>query len=161
MENEVKNKKGRFIPWLIVLFFVVLACADGFFVYLALSTHPGVRVENSYEKGVNYNDTLAEYATQKELGINAKLEFESKNKNVNIKFFMLDKDNKPLDGYIVSAKISRPTQKGHDQNIQLNNTTNGLYSYSTELPFEGLWDVFILAEKNGNIFRMTKRIDID
>jgi len=158
---ERKRLNSKYIPWMIVMFFVVLACIDGIFVYMALSTHPGVRVENSYEKGIKYNETLSEYQKQKEMGIIGNFEFLKDGKLIDMKFSLKDKNNQPLTGYLVSAKISRPTHKGYDNNVKFEILSNGMYGKKLEFPLAGQWDVYIYAEKDGNIFRITKRINIE
>lgn len=161
--KSMKNNKksGKYIPWIIITFFIVLFCAEGFFAYLAISTHPGTRVNNSYKKGIAYNKTLEQYQKQKELGLSGKLYFTTKGKFVDISFFLKDKKNNPLENFDVSTKISRPTQKGYDTTFELHGKSNGEYVNKIELPLIGIWDIYVFAKKDGNIFRMTERLLID
>lgn len=67
-EDQAKDTKqsGLWVLWSLLLFFLVFASVDAFFVYKALSTHTGVVTENAYEKGLHYNEILDEARRRKE-----------------------------------------------------------------------------------------------
>jgi nitrogen fixation protein FixH len=51
---------GKIVLWSFLVFFAIFASVDIFFVYKAVSTHPGVMSENAYEIGLNYNKIIEE-----------------------------------------------------------------------------------------------------
>ena len=62
------NKNDKWIPWYFVLFFATIAICDAVFVGLALSTHRGLVTEHAYQKGLEYNHTIA--AAEQQDGLN-------------------------------------------------------------------------------------------
>jgi nitrogen fixation protein FixH len=57
---QKSKKTGKNVFWGFIAFFVVFATVDVFFVYKAVTTHPGVVAENAYEIGLNYNKIVEE-----------------------------------------------------------------------------------------------------
>ena len=58
-QDEMKsNKSGKIVLRAFIGFFIVFATDDAFFVYKAVSTHPGVVTEKAYEIGLNYNEII-------------------------------------------------------------------------------------------------------
>ncbi len=58
--SEESKKFGKKVFLALLGFFVLFAGVDTFFVYKALSTNTGVVAEHPYERGLHYNDILAE-----------------------------------------------------------------------------------------------------
>ena len=63
----MNRKKIELIPYYFVLFFITIIILDSIFVYLAFSSHTGLVSENSYEKGLNYNDIISQKEKQDKL----------------------------------------------------------------------------------------------
>ncbi len=161
MTKQDATKQKSLIPWMIVGFFVVLAMVDGFFVYKALSTHTGVRVENSYEKGLAYNKTLANFEEQKQRGWQAQVDVAPLGaRKATLTFTLRDKEKKMIEGADVNVKFVRPTREDFDNEMQLEETGAGIYQLTTQFPLVGVWDVFISAQKDATPFNMKKRIII-
>lgn len=57
---EESRKFGRVVLFSILGFFMTFICVNAFFAYKALSTYTGVVVENAYEKGLHFNQIIAE-----------------------------------------------------------------------------------------------------
>jgi nitrogen fixation protein FixH len=58
-QDEMKsNKSGKMVLQAFLGFFIIFAAVDAFFVYKAVSTHPGVVTEKAYEIGLNYNEII-------------------------------------------------------------------------------------------------------
>lgn len=70
-EKEKSQKAGRKFLLGLILFFLAVATVDGYFVYKALSTHTGVVVDKPYERGLKYNEIIAEAKRQKDERNNA------------------------------------------------------------------------------------------
>ncbi len=60
MEQQTPQKKesGWWVLWMFLGLFSVFLSVDAYFVYMALSTHTGLVVENAYEVGLNYNEII-------------------------------------------------------------------------------------------------------
>jgi nitrogen fixation protein FixH len=62
MNTAVKNDNIR-IPLYFVMAFLVVFIVNGIFVYMAVTTNHGVVTENAYEKGLRYDEVVAEIRT--------------------------------------------------------------------------------------------------
>ena len=54
----LSKNKDNIIPYYFVLFFIIIAFLDSIFVFIAFYSFRGVIIENSYEKGLKYNQTI-------------------------------------------------------------------------------------------------------
>lgn len=135
------HKRDWWIPWTFVAAFLLLFAVDGTLAYLAISTQPGVVVEHSYERGLNYNLYLAEAEAQAKRGWQSQTVLNDK----TLRFTLQDKDGQPLTGATVTAQMIRPLQDGADFNVTLEESAPGVYISQVSFPFPGNWDARISA----------------
>lgn len=153
--ETVMRKSDKWIPWYFVLFFVVLAILDGIFVYLATSTQTGVVTEHSYKKGLEYNQTIAAAEVQEKLGWKGEIRFQ---RNAVLQYSLNDAGGDVLRGATVHVYLTRPTQSGYDQVLIMQENNAGIYEVEPVLPFPGIWDVRVKAEKGGQSYQQSTRI---
>lgn len=153
--------RDKWIPWYFVGLFVVVCSVNGVMAYLAIKTQTGVVTEHHYQKGLHYNQTIAQADKMAALGWEGEITFipapSSKTKG-SLQFTLKDKDGAPVSGAVVTANIVRPTQDGHDQMLTLNMSDAGHYSSPLEFPLEGQWDVEIAVVRGEDKFQQTKRL---
>ena len=63
-----KPIEGRHVLMGLIAFFGVMLCANGIFLYLAMTTFAGGDTADPYRKGLNYNETLVAAERQAERG---------------------------------------------------------------------------------------------
>ncbi len=136
------QKSDKWIPWLFVLFFVVIALVDGTFVTIAIRTQTGLVTDQAYERGLAYNKILDEAAAQEKIYVIQKAMF----KNTVLSWQLTTKDGLSIDNAIVTAKIFRPVQDGRDFEITLDSKDNGLYKAHPQFPLKGLWTARLEAQ---------------
>lgn len=154
MNEEEKEKRAKFIPWLIVLFFVVIAVADAIFVYIATSTHTGVVTNQAYEKGLAYNEVLAKVGEQEDLGWSVDVHIdEGRQLLVSVK----DQKNQVIQGAQVKVYFFRPTMQGFDMQKKLTEN-NGRYTTTFDLPLKGQWEVRVAILWNKQNYQIHKRV---
>lgn len=154
--DENKPKKSR-IPYYFVAFFVLLAIVDGIFVYIATSTHRGVVTDHAYQKGLDYNKTIAASDKQDLLGWSGNIEFDGK----FLTFSLLDESSEPINNAKVTAYLSRATQAGHDFEVSLINNGNNIYSNKIIFPLKGQWDIVVLAVFENEQYQKSKKILVE
>lgn len=152
--HTMPRQSDKYIPWYFVAFFVVLAVLDGFFVYLATSTQPGLVTEHAYQKGVAYNETIAQAEAQAALGWQCRITLEGKTLVLTLK----DKDNAPITGAAVEASITRPTSNGHDFTVALAESAPGVYSVDPAFPMPGLWNIGAQVTWNQQHYQKSQRV---
>lgn len=146
----------KFIPWMIVAFFVVVAAVNAVFVTLAIRTLPGTVVEHPYEEGIEYNKIIADEARQNALGWSGKISYA----DGTLRFILTGKDGDPLEGAKVKAKIERPISDGYDRDIQLTDKGDGIYEAGLRFPLPGLWNARIFSVWNGTPFQADTDLEI-
>lgn len=157
MTETVPKRIDRYIPWMIVGFFVVVAIFDGIFVYLATSTHTGVVTDHAYQRGLKYNQTVSAANRQQALGWQASLELQNQ---AQLVLKIADKDGQSINGATVQAQIQRPTQDGYDFETDLSNAGGGTYWAPVTFPLPGQWDVKVLVTWKQEQFQLSKRLVI-
>lgn len=151
--NAVK-KSDRLIPWYFVAFFVGLAIWDGIFVYVANKTHTGVVTDEAYQRGLNYNETIAAVEAQEALGWTVKTELQ----NDQLISVLADANGRPMVGAKVQALFFRPTQDGYDFVIPLTAVSDGRYVSSSLSAKAGQWDVRIYVSWKQKQYQKVQRI---
>lgn len=63
-----RPRRSAWIPWVFVGAMALVIAVNGVLIWAALSTFTGVTVGHAYDRGLAYNDVLAESARQQSLG---------------------------------------------------------------------------------------------
>lgn len=150
------EKKSK-IPYFFFIFFAVIFTVNIFYIYISQKTWRGLVTEDSYHKGLRYNDVIADAKKQKELGWQLKISYKnSGNKTGELKIFLFDKKNQKISDAIVTANFKRPTQNGQDFSQELK-FSDGAYEAKINFPLVGQWDFIISATKGEETFQESKR----
>jgi nitrogen fixation protein FixH len=158
-KNKVKKSK---IPYFFFIFFGIFITVDLFYIYIAHKNWRGIATENSYEKGLKYNQTIKAKKEQENLGWQLQIKYQKiTSKQGDLKIKLLDKNGQSIKNAKIKAKITRPTQDGYDfkSNLTFNSKEQNYQSY-VKFPLIGQWDVEIIAQKNDNFFQDLKRFVI-
>jgi len=155
IQKTEPRKSDKYIPWYFVAFFVVFLSFDGVFLYLATSSHRGVVEENTYQRGLNYNDTVAAAEAQTALGWQSTLSLADNN---SIELQLKDAENRPLMGAIVTTRFFRPTQAGGDFTVRLLEAKNGLYRSARINAVPGQWELRVFVQWKHQHYQINQRI---
>ena len=150
------NKKSK-IPYFFLAFFAVFICVDSIYIYLANKSWTGVAIKDSYQKGLDYNNTLNQAKEQQKLGWKAEIKLNSLgNKKAILVVNLMDKRRIPIKNAKVQLKFKRPIQEGYDFKEEL--TFNGSnYRKTLSFPLKGQWDIELVAQRGTNVFITSKR----
>lgn len=147
-QHETAHKKkltGRHMLAMLGGFFGIMLLANLVFVYFALTSFTGVSVENSYNKGLNYNRELQAKSRQDALGWKVRLDIVSPaDLETRVTLNLLDKNGVPIPDLEVSAHIRNPVDDEGDIAFDLKPGDND-YSARVILPRAGQWDLQIQA----------------
>jgi len=152
--QSLPRPSDKWIPWYIVLFFVVLSFVFGGFTYVALKTHTGIVTDNAYKKGLAYNDIIDKDRQQAALGYKAQLRREQ---GVLV-FALTDKAGAPVEMSSAAIWFFRPTDAKGDLRAEMTAAAAGRFEYAAAPPAPGLWEVRILAETAAGSYQHTKRM---
>lgn len=134
MTNAQNNySKGNWVFWSFFAFFITIASLDAIFCYVAIRTNPGVIIENSYEKGLAYNQSLEKAKSQPQWQQKATY------KKGVLRWHLSTKNNNSITAAVVKAHIIRPISNGYDFDVVLEHKGNGVYEAILNLPLQGRW----------------------
>ncbi|MBF0152739.1 MAG: FixH family protein [Magnetococcales bacterium] len=146
----------------LVLFACVVIVANIALVYFATSSWTGLVTQNSYEKGLAFNQVLTDQHTQDKLGWRGTLQSDTLRAGVPgpMLFTLVRDDGTPLRGARVTLELFRPVAAGHDQNLDMLETSPGQYKTSVSFSLPGVWEVKIRAVVDQATFRYAQRLTI-
>ena len=141
MGEAVKPLSGRRIFLYFFAFFGVIIAVNSVFISNALKTHSGLVIEQAYEKGLAYNETLD--AARSQPDIEHEVSYEA-----GVLRWAL-----PMENASVRAQIKRRIKDGHDFDITLSHIGGGIYEASPNFPMTGAWTAHLKAVWNENTFQ--------
>jgi nitrogen fixation protein FixH len=160
LQTTGRRITGRHVLYGILGFFGVVFAANGAFVFLALESFTGLATDSPYQRGIEYNQTLAAAAEQRALGWRGAIDFTATGESGGrLQMTLRDRHGAPIEDLQVSGQVRRPTSEGFDQDVTLARRGPGLYAVDLALPLHGQWDVSLTAEsRSGKRFRLDQRI---
>ena len=154
---EKKFTGKHMLLWLFG-FFGVMFIANGFFVYYARSTWPGVVEESPYQASQNYNKTLAEAAAQKQRDWHMQLALKRSQQSVILVVEAKDKDGQPLTDLTINATVGRQVTEEFDHVVTLSPSGTGIYQGEIGTLEPGRWRVEFDASQQGQKLFQTHEI---
>ncbi|HNQ92899.1 MAG TPA: FixH family protein [Alphaproteobacteria bacterium] len=145
-----KPLTGKRVLLYMILFFGVVMAVNGYMIFVALKHHPGVVTEHNYERGIAYDETLAQAEFQKKLGWATS--FSISGDQSEMVYVIRDTDGKVLEGKSVSVRMVRPVQAGYDFEVKLEGASDGRYHAPFKAPLRGAWDAHITVRWDGGVY---------
>jgi nitrogen fixation protein FixH len=150
--------RGRHVLLGLVAFFGLIFLVNGIFAYYAITTFGGGDTSNPYQKGLDYNDRVAEAARDAELGWQAQLTYGAVGK---LTFSLTDRGGQPVSGLHFNGTIGRPATDREDVSVSFNEAERGAYAATVRLA-PGQWIVQLqsdeLSRAGDPVFRLKQRV---
>ena len=144
-----KKFTGKHVLIWISCFFGVMFIANGFFVYYARTTWPGVVEKSPYTASQNFNKTLSEAAAQEARGWAMAMEFKRRQNEVYLVIIAKDKLGNPIEDLTIEANVGRPATEDFDHNLTLEAAAGGTYQAKIGNLDPGRWRIkFEALQKN-------------
>jgi nitrogen fixation protein FixH len=157
VQAAIDRRRGRWVPWIIALFYMAFMAALIRFVFIAYAHPPAESTAEAYEKGLAYNDTLAKANAQTELGWQSEVTYERGRLTFNLK----DRSGKPIEGVTAKAWFVHPGNPKDDRSFDLSEDGSGVYFADAPLPTQGMWTIHVTAEKGGNEYQAVATAEIE
>tara|TARA_R110002096_G_scaffold266710_1_gene460311 strand:- start:104524 stop:105009 length:486 start_codon:yes stop_codon:yes gene_type:complete len=158
MKTSTSPYTGKRILIWFVGFFLVVFSVNGTMAYFALKTWTGLETENSYVKGLNYNDEIESAAAQQKSGWNIAISGKPKISEDRFEI-TLTRPEESLPPAEVTATFIRAVTEGYDQKITLSHNGGGVYGANVKLPLAGQWNVLVVVKSQNNlIFKLEDEI---
>jgi nitrogen fixation protein FixH len=143
-EARVRPMPAWRSPWIIAWFALVgvFLAVNGVMIYLAVTTNPGLVVEDYYDRGQHYEQHLAsQMARDPGWVLRAEIPRDIKaGETRGIQFFAADKDGQPLVLDQVTFYAYRPSDKGRDFSVPMEGDGPGHYVAEVRFSDIGVWD---------------------
>lgn len=144
------------IPWLFVAGFGVVVAVNAVMIWLAVGSFSGLYSNHARERGLRYNQIVAEQKTRDALHwqVDAQWLAESSRLQLTVN----GADGKPLSGARASAELVRPAEKRPPLPVALTELGDGRFTATIDLPARGNWDLDIVVDAQGRRYALTKRM---
>lgn len=147
-EKPVRPFTGRHMLALTLSFFGVIIAVNAGLAYKAISTFPGLEVDDSYVASQTFD---TEKAAQEALHWHLKQGYDPATKQLSLDF--TDVAGKPVTLKDISVLVGRPTEAAQDQHPEMRQGTGGSYAAQTDLPL-GKWMLQIVAHaQDGTLYQ--------
>jgi nitrogen fixation protein FixH len=161
--NNPRPGAARFLPhWVPMLFiggFLVVIGVNATLIYFAQDTFSGLETASPYERGLDYNTTLAAEAAQERLGWQSQTEISGESEGMrNLQVRLTDRDGRPLDGLTLVAYLVRPSNEGLDTTVIPRPLGDGRYGTSFVLPAAGQWELRLVAHDDDVAWQHSERL---
>lgn len=160
--REPRKITGKTVILAMIAFYGVIISVNSLFIFFAIDTWPGLTTEDSYKKGLAYNQTIDAAAKQSAMGWNSIVTVDAAtNTDKTIIIRMTEDADTPIGKLVVTAKMERAVGDHKTQIITLSETAPGEYSGTFKEPAEGRWIAEINAVGSNNAsFRMKHQVMI-
>ncbi len=157
--KEFTGKKA--LMW-IVGFFLIIFIVNAIMATIAVGTWGGLETNDSYRKGLYYNDEIAAAEIQKSSGWKIALSHSPsglQNDRLDVEISWPEGDLPPAK---VTAIISRAVTNAYDQQIILTKSGKNIYTAPLNLPQAGQWNINILVKRaDGPIYQLREKILVE
>ncbi|MEP3246858.1 MAG: FixH family protein [Sneathiella sp.] len=161
MEMATGRKlKGIHVFLMLAAFFGVMFAVNGVFVYMALTSFSGVSVDDSYKKGLNYNQEISRLSEQQARGWQTGLTVDTMTDNrISVILSVLDQEGQSLEGLKAVLLVRRPARSDQDRQVVLTRS-GSQFKADMQLASPGQWDLAVQITGGGyeTPYRMEKRI---
>lgn len=148
--------RGRYIPWLFVAGFALVVAVNATMIWFAVGSFSGLYTPKPRERGLHYNDIVAEQRTRDALGWRVQVQWQAEAGRLEIA--VLDAAGQPLAGARVLAALVRPVEKRPPLAVIVSAVDVGKFTGAVELPARGNWDIDIAVERGGEHYALTRRM---
>lgn len=151
---------GRHVAMMFAAFAAVVVSVNAFFIYNGITTFPGLVVEDYYERGRDFNDTLAKAETQSHLGWRSQVSLVPQTTGETLMTLIMDHPDtqEPLSGLKVEAHLKRPIHDKEDRIISLTMVAPGVYAHTFDETLSGRWLIDLKAMNDqADLYEMTHK----
>lgn len=111
---------GRRVLYILIATFGVVFVVNGYMIYRAIGSFPGVVTESSFRDGQRFNAEIAAAKAQADRGWHVEAEaIRAEDGITKVTLTARDRDGKPLTGVVFRARLEHPADRSHDKLVAL------------------------------------------
>jgi nitrogen fixation protein FixH len=153
---SVRAPRFSIVPWLFVAGFMIVIAVNGTMMWLAIGSFSGLYSGHARERGVHYNQVVAQQQSRDALGWTVQAGWQPGSNRLDLT--LSDAAGQPLEAAVVTVELIRPAEKRPPVEVTMSALGGGKFSGSVVLPARGNWDADIVVEAGGRRFALTKRL---
>jgi len=151
-------------PWVIawIALVVIVIAVNGVMIYLAITTNPGLVVDDFYERGQSYERTMVSKGARNPgwmLRADIPQSIDA-GVSIPIRFFLVDKAGQPVTPDGVELFVYRPSDSTRDFSVVMKEEAPGRYMAEVSFPLIGVWDTLVAARRGEDEYHVGQRIDV-
>ncbi len=167
MSKTTVDKRDWSVPWknpLVIIWFsilIVVLFVNFFMVSMAITTNPGLVIDDFYEKGKNMDKTLAAQKRMEEMGWQLNVDFPDlkEGKAEHVTLAVLDKEGEALHVDTAMLYYYRPSDRKLDGEKPFTSTgAKGEFEATFSLNTKGKWDLIIEVTQGDLVYNIGRSI---
>jgi nitrogen fixation protein FixH len=147
----------RWFPHGLIGSMALVFLVNGYMVYDAFSTFPGVAGQDGFDLSNEYGRVLATAQAQAALGWRVEAALTGERFPV---LLLTYRDGSALAASEIIARAERPVGPVESTNLAFRALEDGRYQADTSL-FSGQWDILVTVRADGQVFRATRRVVVN
>jgi nitrogen fixation protein FixH len=161
--NDWRPGLRRFLPhWVPMMFiagFMVVIGVNATLIFFAQDTFSGLDTASPYERGLDYNNTLAAEAAQERLGWDYQASISGgSGTERTLQIQLSDHEGRPLNDLTLQAYLVRPSSQSLDLTIAPRPAGDGSYAAVFALPAPGQWELRVVARGKDVAWQHSERL---
>ncbi len=161
-EKEKSRAAGLKVLLMLVAFFLLIAGVNAIFIYKAVATHTGTIVDSPYERGLDYNKTLAAARAQEKFDWRVAVGIEKMTElQYEVSLFIHDSKGNGKDAVLFDVAVLRPVDSREDLTPVFKAEGVGKYSSHIRFPKPGKWEVKARVVRGAETFYLTRPLVIE
>jgi nitrogen fixation protein FixH len=159
-EKKPRRLTGRAVLFWLLGFFGLIFAVNFAFVYLSISTFPGLEVESSYQAGQDFEKEVAAGREQAARAWTVDASVKPADADAVVSVTFTDKAGAPLTGLDVAVQLIHAVDPTHDHQATLTEAAPGIYTAQLKDVPAGSWVLNIDASKDGTrLFKSRNQLD--
>lgn len=153
---STRSSRPSIVPWLFVAGFAIVIAVNGTMMWLAIGSFSGLYSDHARERGLHYNQVIAEQRDREALGWTIEASWQKDRNVLGLK--LGDRGGQALADATVVVDLIRPAEKRAPLRIAMAPLGGGRFAGAVDLPARGNWDADIAVEAGGHRFAVTRRL---
>lgn len=144
----------RWFPVGLIVAMAMVFAVNGYMIYDALTTFPGIAGQDGFDLSNNYNRVIATAQQQAALGWQIKADVTATHYPV---LRLTDRNGAPLPAAVIDAQAERPLGSPDTTTLTFQPIGDGGFQANTTL-FSGQWDIMLTVHAEGRLYSATRRV---
>jgi nitrogen fixation protein FixH len=154
MMAATTSENWKHFPRYMILAMAFVMAVNVRFIYVAVTTFPGVATNDDFDTSNRYNAVMQAAAAQNALGWTERVSAQGLEAAVDL----AGPDHAPLEHAVLTGQMLRPLGDSAPIPLTFHETTAGHYVVVPSLPAAGQWELVLRIEHGGHTAHVNRRV---